>query len=72
VNAAASVALKLEGRRDWCGARGSARCSLVTAISSTPRRCPPCGDVVALIATNGTKALVLTSDGRLIREVDRS
>lgn len=32
----------------------------------------PRGDVVALIATNGTKALLLRSDGRLIREVDRS
>lgn len=32
----------------------------------------PRGDMVALIASNGTKALLLASDGRLIREVDRS
>jgi hypothetical protein len=32
----------------------------------------PRGDVVALIASSGTKALLLGSDGRLIREVDRS
>ncbi len=32
----------------------------------------PLGDVVALIASSGTKALLLTSDGRPIREVNRS
>lgn len=32
----------------------------------------PRGDVVALVASNGTQALLLGSDGRLIRDVDRS
>ncbi|WP_146173827.1 hypothetical protein [Saccharothrix carnea] len=32
----------------------------------------PLGDVVALMASTGTKALLFTSDGELIREVDRS
>ncbi|MGA6162562.1 hypothetical protein [Amycolatopsis magusensis] len=32
----------------------------------------PAGDVVALIASTGTKALLLASDGRLLREVNRS
>lgn len=32
----------------------------------------PKGDVVALMASTGTKALLLTPEGRIIREVDRS
>ncbi|OLR95086.1 hypothetical protein [Actinokineospora bangkokensis] len=32
----------------------------------------PCGEVTALVASTGTKALILDSDGQVIREVDRS